>query len=242
MRALVVADVHANLDALDAVLRDAKSRDAVDAIWCLGDTVGYAAEPDACIERLRSYPCEAIAGNHDLAAIGAIDTSEFNPHAAFAARWTGEHLSDSSRQWLLGLPSVIEVAGEFTLTHGSLLDPVWDYLVYPEATAAHFEKQSTPYAFVGHSHLPLVFYEDDGRRTLLADGAEVPLGGRRFVANPGSVGQPRDGDPRAAYAIVDTDARNVIFRRVEYDIVAAQAKIRAAGLPEILASRLAVGH
>jgi diadenosine tetraphosphatase ApaH/serine/threonine PP2A family protein phosphatase len=135
---------------------------------------------------------------------------------------------------------------EFTLTHGSLLDPVWEYLVYPEGTAGHFEKQTTPYAFVGHSHLPLAFHEGngegDGRRDLLGDGAEVMLDGRRFVANPGSVGQPRDGDPRAAYALVDTTKRTVTFRRVAYDIAAAQAKIRAAGLPDILASRLAVGH
>ena len=189
-----------------------------------------------------AYPCEAIAGNHDLAAVGAIDTSEFNLNAASAANWTGEQLSESSRQWLLGLPNVVIVAQEFTLTHGSLFDPVWEYLVYSEAASDHFQKQTTPYAFVGHSHLPLAFYEGDNRRNLLADKDEVLLDGRRFVANPGSVGQPRDGDPRAAYALVDTAAHRITFHRIEYDIAAAQAKIRAAGLPEALASRLAVGH
>ncbi len=168
MRALVVADVHANLDALEAVLRDAEAEGAIDAIWCLGDTVGYGAEPDACIARLRSYPCEAIAGNHDLAAIGAIDTLDFNPHAAAAAHWTGEHLSPESRQWLRDLPQVLVVGDEFTLAHGSLSDPVWEYLVYPEAAVEHLQRQTTPYGFVGHSHLPLVFREGDWARTLLS--------------------------------------------------------------------------
>ena len=125
------------------------------------------------------------------------------------------------------------------MTHGSLIDPVWEYLVYPETAVAHLQRQTTPYGFVGHSHLPLVFLKDGTRADA---GGKLTLDGTRFVANPGSVGQPRDGDPRAAYATVDTTAREVRFRRVEYDIAAAQRKIRAAGLPEWLAARLADGR
>jgi diadenosine tetraphosphatase ApaH/serine/threonine PP2A family protein phosphatase len=242
MRALVVADIHGNLDAFQAVLRDAETHGVIDAIWCLGDIVGYGAEPEACIDLLRAYPHEAIAGNHDLAAIGAITTAEFNPYAAEAALWTGRNLSDACKDWLAALPQVVVAAEDFTLTHGSLLDPVWEYLVFAEAAQDHLQRQATPYGFVGHSHLPLVFRDGSGQRERPADAAALPLDASRFVANPGSVGQPRDGDPRAAYAIVDTQARQVVFRRVEYDVASAQRQIRDAGLPEVLAARLAAGY
>ena len=243
MRALVIADVHGNLDAFEAVLHDAEAAGAIDALWCLGDIVGYGAEPDACIERLRGYPHAAIAGNHDLAAIGAISTRDFNLYAATAARWTAENLSSESKAWLGGLPQVLVTGDEFTLTHGSLVDPVWEYLVFAEAAADHLKRQQTPYGFVGHSHLPLVFVEVSAEGTPRPTGVTMlPLDGTRFVANPGSVGQPRDGDPRAAYAVVDTDARRVSFYRVDYNVASAQGKIRAAGLPESLAERLAVGR
>src|SRR5690606_10210553 len=225
-----------------AVLQDAETEGHLDAIWCLGDIVGYGADPEACIELLRSHPSEVIAGNHDLAAIGAISTKDFNPFAAAAARWTAEQLSEDSRRWIEALPNVRVVELEFTLTHGSLHDPVWEYLVSSDAAAAHLHRQSTPYGFVGHSHLPLVFFEGDAKRNLHTHATVLPLESVRFVANPGSVGQPRDGDPRAAYALVDTEARRVTFRRVEYDVATAQRKIREAGLPEMLASRLALGH
>ena len=241
MRALLVADIHANLDALDAVLREAEAAGGIDAVWCLGDTVGYGAEPEACIARLRGYPLEAIAGNHDLAATGAISTIDFNPHAAFAARWTAEQLGDESKAWLASLPQILVTAEEFTLTHGSLVDPVWEYLVFAEAAEDHLQRQTTPYGFVGHSHLPLVFMQGDAG-TRPEAGATLDLDGGRFVANPGSVGQPRNGDPRAAFAIVDTNARLVNFHRIGYDVASAQAKILAADLPEVLASRLAVGR
>jgi predicted phosphodiesterase len=241
MRAIVVADIHANLDALNVVLVDAESGGAIDAVWCLGDVVGYGAEPDACIERLTSYPLEAIAGNHDLAAIGAIGTAEFNPYAAFAVRWTGEHLSDESKAWLASLPRVAVTAQEFTLTHGSLADPVWEYLVYPEAAEMHLKLQTTPYGFVGHSHLPLVF-RDGGAGVRPGSGATLSLDGERFVANPGSVGQPRDGDPRAAWLELDTDSWEVTYHRTEYEIDRAADAIAASELPEHLAKRLYVGQ
>jgi len=241
MRAIVIADVHANLAAFQAVLRDAQVEGAIDALWCLGDLVGYGAEPEACIDLLRGYPNVAIAGNHDLAAAGAITTADFNPRAATAALWTGEHLSAESAAWLRSLPHVVVAERAFTLTHGSLVDPVWHYLVDPPDAAEHLRLQTTPYGFVGHSHLPLIFLDGDARKVPSPDQT-LALDGTRFVANPGSAGQPRDGDPRAAYAIVDTDAARLTLRRVEYDIASTQRKILAAGLPVSLAERLALGR
>jgi diadenosine tetraphosphatase ApaH/serine/threonine PP2A family protein phosphatase len=241
MRALIVADVHANLAAFQAVLSDAVAASGFDAIWSLGDLVGYGAEPEECVQLLRGHPNVAIAGNHDLAALDVRLTADFNPYAAAAARWTGERLSADSADWIRGLPQVTVTEAEFTLTHGSLVDPIWEYLVSVEVAAAHLALQQTTYGFVGHSHLPLLFVDGDATEASFEDGT-VTLGGTRFVANPGSVGQPRDGDPRAAYAIVDTRARTLTLRRVEYDIATTQRKIRDAGLPEFLAARLAMGR
>jgi diadenosine tetraphosphatase ApaH/serine/threonine PP2A family protein phosphatase len=240
MRALVVADIHANLGAFQAVLRDAEAHGAIDAVWCLGDTVGYGAEPDACVELLRSYPHVAIAGNHDLAVLDLSLTADFNSSAAAAVHWTAEHLGDEAKQWLAGLPRVVVTADDFTLAHGSLVDPVWHYLVTNRDAEAHLGLQQTPYGLVGHSHFPLVFLEQGNGGDSFDDA--LALDGTRFVANPGSTGQPRDGDPRAAYAIVDTEARLLRFHRTEYDIPATQRKILDAGLPEFLALRLALGR
>jgi diadenosine tetraphosphatase ApaH/serine/threonine PP2A family protein phosphatase len=240
MRIAVVADVHSNLEAFQAVLAHAGD---VDELWSLGDIVGYGADPTACIALLHQYPHVAIAGNHDYAATGAIGTEDFNPYAAEAARWTSRQLTLEDQLWLSNL-SAVHIEGEFTLVHGSLNDPVWDYLISPDKARGHFEHQTTPYGLVGHSHLPRVYA--DGQTRLQeeepADGHEVSLGSRRFVANPGSVGQPRDGDPRAAYCLLDTDAKRLTFRRVEYDVELTQAKIRAVGLPDYLAQRLSEGR
>jgi diadenosine tetraphosphatase ApaH/serine/threonine PP2A family protein phosphatase len=240
MRALVVADIHANLGAFEAVLRDAEDMGPIDTLWCLGDVVGYGAEPEACIELLRGYPLIAVAGNHDLAVLDLSMTSEFNAYAAEAIRWTAGRLNAESKQWLRALPQVVLVEEEFTLTHGSLVDPIWCYLVTNRDAEEHLKLQATPYGFVGHSHLPLVFVDRDGGE-FVGDDA-LALDGPRLVANPGSVGQPRDGDPRAAYAIVDTDARRMSLHRVDYDIEDAQRKILEAGLPQFLAVRLAAGR
>ena len=241
MRAVVVADVHANLGAFQAVLRDAESSGSIDSIWCLGDLVGYGAEPEACVQLLRSHAHVAVIGNHDLAAFDLSLTADFNQHAAAAARWTGENLSHESIQWLRGLPEVVVAEEEFTLTHGSLVDPIWQYLVFAKDATEHLRLQKTPYGFVGHSHLPLIFVDGDASNASFTNET-LALDGTRFVANPGSAGQPRDGDPRAAYAIVDTVARTMSLRRVEYNVAATQRMIRDAGLPEFLAARLAVGR
>jgi diadenosine tetraphosphatase ApaH/serine/threonine PP2A family protein phosphatase len=245
MRILLVADVHANIEAFQAVVDDAHLEGDVEVIWCLGDVVGYGPDPVACLELLRSLPHEAIAGNHDLAAAGAVGVEEFNQYAATAALWTQQQLQEEMKTWLAELPRVrvLEDLG-VTLTHGSLIDPVWDYLLHAEDAMAHLEQQTTPSCFVGHTHLPQVYHYAPPRLTgeVIKDGHSLELGQRRFVANPGSVGQPRDGDRRAAYAIIDTVTKVVTFHRVEYDIGVTQRKMRAAGLPEFLVQRLARGR
>jgi diadenosine tetraphosphatase ApaH/serine/threonine PP2A family protein phosphatase len=240
VRILVVADVHANLEAFQAVLGDAHLRGGFEVIWSLGDIVGYGPDPNACIALLHELPHLAIAGNHDYAATGELGTEDFNPFAAEAVHWTTSQLTLEEQLWLGNL-SAVQIEGEFTLAHGSLIDPIWDYLVSPNGAYEHLVRQTTPYGLIGHTHLPGVFFQTpSGARP--ADAIDTRLNDQRFVANPGSVGQPRDGDPRAAYALIDTDARRLHFRRVPYDVEITQAKIRAVGLPEYLADRLARGR
>jgi len=240
MRILVVADVHSNLEAFEAVLQDARESGGFETVWSLGDIVGYGPDPGDCIRLLQSLQHLAIAGNHDFAAIGVIGTEDFNPFAAEAVRWTAAQLGLEEQIWLAAL-SATQVEGDFTLTHGSLIDPVWDYLVSSHVAYEHLMRQTTPYGFVGHTHLPQTFYASQ-LDAKAAGAVDLTLDERRFVANPGSVGQPRDGDPRAAYCLLDTEARRLVFRRVAYDIATTQAKIRDAGLPEYLAERLARGR
>ena len=271
MRALILSDIHANLEALDAVLDDAQAHGGYNAVWCLGDLVGYGADPGPCIARLRTLPINndrdsnndsggviAIAGNHDHAATGQLNPDLFNNAARAAAIWTARQLTNAELDYLAALPATAQ-AGSFTMAHGSLRDPILEYLISEPAAIATFALLTTPFCLVGHSHYPLVWSEDSdsndaggGRPSVnLLDPAQ-PLRldvGRRLIINPGSVGQPRDGDWRASYLIFDdaagdnTGSAGVIYhRRVEYDIAAAQAKIRNAGLPESLAARLAEGR
>jgi diadenosine tetraphosphatase ApaH/serine/threonine PP2A family protein phosphatase len=226
------------------VLAHARRQGDFDAVWSLGDIVGYGPQPKQCMALLRSLPnVVAIAGNHDLAAAGALGIDNFNSLAAQAALWTWQQLSEEERDWLEGLPKS-QTEGDFTLVHGSLLDPIWEYLVETREATQHLSQQITPYCFVGHSHLPLLYYEAPGRAVgrALCDGDAVALESDRLFANPGSVGQPRDGDPRAAYALLDTDARLVSFHRVPYDVSVTQDLMLRAGLPEALAERLAHGR
>jgi predicted phosphodiesterase len=241
MKIAVVADVHSNLEAFEAVLQDARDHGGFDLCWSLGDLVGYGPDPGACIRLLQGMPHVAIAGNHDYAATGAIGTEDFNPYAAEAARWTAAQLTLEEQVWLAAL-SAVQIEGEFTLAHGSLKDPVWDYLMSSEGAAEHLSHQTTPYGLVGHTHLPSVFFAGRNGSAEVGDVIDTPLDGQRFVANPGSAGQPRDGDPRAAYALLDTDARRLHFRRVPYDIAVTQAKMRAVGLPQFLIERLSRGR
>jgi predicted phosphodiesterase len=212
MRCAIISDIHGNLDALEAVLADAGD---VDGLWCLGDLVGYGPQPNECIAALIERRAQCVAGNHDWAAIGKMDTAEFNPEASEAAQWTGAQLTPEHRAYLQALPTQL-VAGEqgdFTLVHGSPRDPVWEYLTHLSAARLSFSYFRTPYCLVGHTHVPLVF-----RHPLSADvagdyetiapeqGKALPLDARRMIANPGSVGQPRDGNPDAAYMIYESAA------------------------------------
>ncbi len=262
MRIVILSDVHSNLAALEAVLRHAEARGAIDAVWCLGDTVGYGPQPRECIARLREMGALMIAGNHDRAATGAMGVEEFNQDAATAALWTRAQLSPEERSFLDGLPEVAQIqAGpgsrapgpepkddEFTLVHGTLRWPVWEYLYSHEAARAHLERQQSPFSLVGHTHVPMLvveghefpqgcelYYLEDGYRLTLTRE-------RKLVINPGGVGQPRDGDPRAAYGIYDGEDETFSLQRVEYDIQATQKLMEAAHLPRWLIERLAVGR
>lgn len=242
MRYLVVGDIHSNLAAFEAVLRDADARSGFDKVWCLGDMVGYGPDPHECIELLRQYEHICVAGNHDWASIGKMDTSDFNPVAAHACHWTGQQLTRQDVEYLQDLPlSLCE--GDFTLVHGSPRQPIWEYLLSIEAAQANFGCFETVYCLVGHSHVPLVFEYIDRAAVYkeFPEGTNLTLGGNRLIINPGGVGQPRDGDPRASYAVYDAEAHTVYHWRVDYDIAATQRKMEERGLPLPLILRLSEG-
>jgi diadenosine tetraphosphatase ApaH/serine/threonine PP2A family protein phosphatase len=241
MRVAVVSDIHGNLHALEAVL-DAIDAEPPDELWCLGDLVGYGARPNECCAAIEARAAVCLGGNHDLAVRGTIDLREFSGDAGEAARWTRGVLSRAAQTYL----DTLEAQGEradVSLYHGSARDPVWEYVLSDEAAAATLAIAPHPLVLVGHSHVALEATAEDGavEGGLAHAGAEVELRGR-VLLNPGSVGQPRDGDPRAAYLVLDFDERRGTFRRVAYDIERTQAEIRDAGLPELLAARLAVGQ
>jgi predicted phosphodiesterase len=241
MRILVLSDIHANLTALEAVLADAGE---IDAAWCLGDLVGYGPDPNECIQVVLKLPnLLCILGNHDAAALHQIDTDSFNPEARMAIEWTQDTLEDGSRMFLSGLPEKIS-HDSVTLTHGSPRHPVWEYLLDIRTATHNFDYFDTPFCFVGHTHLPALFSLFDGHYTARLNVPEPnttqPLL-PRTIANPGSVGQPRDRDPRAAYVIFDPDANTWDFRRVAYDIEAVQGRMIQAGLPDRHIQRLSAG-
>lgn len=241
MRVLILADVHANLEALNAVLLDAGP---FDVIWSLGDIVGYGPEPNECIERLLQFEHVAIAGNHDWGVLGKLDLYEFNAEARIANLWTREQLTPGSRQFLETLPESLVVEG-VTLAHGSPRYPIWEYLVYPGIACQSFGYFDTSLCFVGHTHVPAIFLEpaeSENCRTLYpTEEGPVALAEERYIINPGSVGQPRDGDPRAAYLILDTAENTIQHRRVAYDVRRTQEKMRAVGLPLRMITRLEYG-
>jgi predicted phosphodiesterase len=244
MRALIISDIHANLAALNAVLEDAA--DQYDVVWCLGDMVGYGPEPDECVARIRGLEPTAVVGNHDWAALGRMDVDDFNPEAKRAVLWTRDHISPENLAWLGALPAQPLAEGEFTLTHGSPRDPVWEYILYPSIASANYEHFTTPFCLVGHTHMPMLYVQSEKDQKVRALtpvlGKRISLReGWRIILNPGSVGQPRDNDPRSAYALLDTDEAIWEARRVSYPIEVTQAHMRAAHLPERLINRLAYG-
>jgi diadenosine tetraphosphatase ApaH/serine/threonine PP2A family protein phosphatase len=247
VRALVVSDIHANLTALNAVLREAEGAGPIDAVWNMGDCVGYGPQPVECVSRMRDAGAVWVAGNHERAATGAIGTEDFNAQAAAAAIWTGEQLGQADKAFLDALPETAQQT-ECTLVHGTLRWPLWEYLYDHDAALGHLALQSTPVGFVGHTHVPMSVEEDSAapegcRMRRLSDGEVVSIGGpHRVVLNPGSVGQPRDGDPRASFGIYDSDDRAFTLRRVEYDIAVTQRLMEEAALPAWLIQRLASGR
>ena len=248
MRVLVVSDVHANLAALEAVLRGAAAGGGIDAIWSLGDCVGYGPQPGDCLSRLSDEGAASVAGNHERAATGAISVDDFNPDARAAALWTAGRLATDEKASLDAMPETRVEAEHFSLVHGTLRRPVWEYLYSVEAGAAHLALQETPFGFCGHTHVPAMASLDadapggcDFRR--LADGQAVSLDpGTKVVINPGSVGQPRDGDSRASYAVYDSETQSVTLHRVEYDIGSTQSLMEDADLPRWLIERLSEGR
>lgn len=242
MRALIVSDIHSNLEALGSVLRDAESGGGFDSIWSLGDLVGYGPDPEACIDLMRGHGGLRVAGNHDLAVSGRMGLEWFNTYAAAAARWTADRLEEEHVEYLSGLSLRVETDG-FTAVHGSPRDPVWEYVVTAESARVTLEGFDTPRCLVGHSHIPFICRIEGGSPVFdLPTDRPVEIGDERIIVNPGSVGQPRDGDPRASYAVYDASAGTIAHRRVEYDVPATQRKMTERGLPRYLAERLAHGR
>jgi diadenosine tetraphosphatase ApaH/serine/threonine PP2A family protein phosphatase len=243
MHYAIIADIHANLAAFRAVLDDIERRGGVEEVWCLGDVVGYGPDPHECIELLRQYNHVCVAGNHDWAAIGELDTSDFNPDAAAACHWTAQQLSRDDVDYLKNLPLVIQKA-DFTLVHGSPRDPVWEYLLSTSNAKENFAFYQTKFCLVGHSHVSLVFkYNESGSCSYseFSPNIGLALGKSRMIINPGGVGQPRDGDPRASYAIYDSDVGMIRLYRIPYEIGITQARMVKQGLPMPLVARLGYG-
>jgi diadenosine tetraphosphatase ApaH/serine/threonine PP2A family protein phosphatase len=245
MRVAILTDIHSNLPALEAVL-GAIDEAGIERRWCLGDVVGYGAQPDECA-KLVSERCElSLVGNHDLAVTGEISVDVFSASAAAAVEWTRASAQPATLEFLKSLRPE-NADQEVGLYHASPRDPVWEYVLAVDQARECIAAQSARVSLIGHSHVALWF--SDGPGPPGGDGGGQAEGGReievssdRWLLNPGSVGQPRDGDPRAAWLELDTDEWKATYHRVEYDIDGAAEAIREAGLPELLADRLYVGQ
>jgi len=243
MRVAVVSDVHGNRHAFEAVL-EAVAHATCDELWCLGDLVGYGAEPDACVELARDNTDLCLAGNHDLAVIGAIPLDDFSRGAQIAVRWTAEAIAPENREYLAGLRPSSQRAG-IGLYPASPRDEVWEYVLSALLAELCFDAARHRINLIGHSHVALSFNRSDGEPATgetRRDGTQVEIDEGEWLLNPGSVGQPRDGDPRAAWLLLDLAAGRARFRRCEYDIAGAASAIRAARLPDSLAERLEYGQ
>ncbi len=251
-RTAIISDIHSNLHALCSVIEDVQLCQCADIV-CLGDVVGYNAYPHECLEYIRSLECPVVKGNHDAEAVSSSHVP-MNPLARAAAEWTRAQLSAEELQWLGRLPYQRIVRSSFAMVHSSLEQPMaWNYIINSNDARSSFARQFSPVCFHGHTHVPKVFAQDGSQVRDMGQELAAPLfregtqefalqEGRKYFINVGSVGQPRDGDPRACYAIFDSDARSVTFRRVTYDVAAASQAVLAAGLPESLAHRLLFGE
>ena len=242
----MISDVHSNRQALEAVLA-AVEEAGPDEVWCLGDLVGYGADPDACTAIVRERCDLCLVGNHDLAVLGGLDISSFSELAATAVEWTRKRASAETVEFLRGLEPSDSRAG-IGLFHASPRDPVWEYVLSLDQAEAGLDVQEERIGLIGHSHVALFFTRPRPSRAALAHGAQadertlLDLGNGEWLLNPGSVGQPRDGDPRGAWLELDTDELTARFHRVPYDVAGAAEAILAAGLPEPLAERLGAGR
>lgn len=243
MRYAIIADIHANLAAFLAVLKDIEQQGEASKIWCLGDIVGYGPQPHQCIELLRQTNNICIAGNHDLAAIGELDTHSFNPDAAAACQWTAKQLTTQDAAYIKNLPLTFE-EDDFTLAHGSPRQPIWEYIMSTSIARENFNSFNSKFCLVGHTHMPMVFtLKKEGVCSYkqLTNNDELALEEKRLIINPGAVGQPRDGNPQASYAIYDSATRIINLHRVPYDITATQALMMEQRLPIRLIARLSYG-
>jgi predicted phosphodiesterase len=239
MRIAVLSDIHGNLPALDAVLA---ALQPFDAVWQLGDVVGYGPQPDEVVARLAEVGALGVRGNHDSAAIGELETDAFNDDARAAVEWTSERIKPATRKWLSALP-LTSVDEPFTMVHGSPRDPTWEYVFTSGIARANLRAFDTRHCLVGHTHMPIVFRQRGSAMEGIQPrpGEKFALDGQRVIVNPGSVGQPRDGDPRASALILDTDENTLEWKRVEYPIEPVQKLMAQADLPVRLIARLKFG-
>lgn len=247
MRCLVISDIHANLPAFQAVLDDAKARSLhYDIVWCLGDVVGYGPEPNECIDLLRTLPHVCLAGNHDWAVVGKLDLRTFHESAAYVVEWTQANLTPPNMNYLRARPEQVP-HDDFLLVHASPREPIWEYITDVNVADENFDSTSVSFILVGHTHVPVVFVKDgrSGNVHVALPSASVPVALKhesRYIINPGSVGQPRDGDPRAAYALLDTITSTWMPYRVEYPIREVQSRMRSLHFPARLIERLDYGR
>ncbi|MDD5448290.1 MAG: metallophosphoesterase family protein [Actinomycetota bacterium] len=241
----LLGDIHANLPALHAVLEHAGE---CDSWWCVGDVVGYGPFPNECVRAIKKLRAVCVCGNHDLGAVGGMELTNFNVDARIACEWTGEALEDDSKDFLKALPERYAAKTGELIVHGSPRNPVWEYILSTQVAALNFSAFEENICFHGHSHVPAIFStgkvsEAAVELNSVKDGFGITLEGeKRYLVNVGSVGQPRDGDPRACYAIYDSEGKTLTFHRVEYPINEVQEKMREEEFPSFLIERLALGQ
>ena len=241
MRIGIISDIHSNLEALRSVLADLKEK-SVDRLVCLGDVVGYGPQPNACVELVQDFADDAVLGNHDAGAIGKTPVQQFNPYARIAIQWTREVLTPENYRFLSELPMMV-ILDDGTFVHASPGHPEeWEYLTECHGAKPEFDAFRTHLCFIGHSHVPVAFCREKNRVWRVRDQQLLIQEEIRYIINAGSVGQPRDGDPRACYGIYDTRTAQFEYFRVPYDITRTQMEMREAGLPDFLIRRLAVGR
>jgi predicted phosphodiesterase len=244
MQLAFISDIHANLEALEAVLADSEKQKA-DEIICLGDIVGYGANPNECVKIVREKSSTILLGNHDAAAVNLLATHHFNSHAKIAIEWTAGALNNESRSFLLSLPLTVTRDG-LTLVHATPYEPnMWYYITSLEEAAFNFQYFETDACLVGHTHIPILIVLDKQKEVYVHQGAAINLramNGSRILINVGSVGQPRDRNPLSCYALLDTESGDFTYRRVAYDIENAQAKMKKINMPEFLINRIKEGR